>query len=96
MKKIINSIISFLIAIVGFIGGGIWAYQTNWQIEPLILVIVSFLEIVGFLFFKISSEDNLQQNNTLKQNNKNVQNIKNKRTVKKQINIQNNNGKIEM
>jgi hypothetical protein len=96
MKKIINSIISFLIAIVGFIGGGIWAYQTNWQIEPLILLIVSFLEIVGFLFLKVSSEDNLQQYKTSKQDNKSVQNINNNGAVEKQINIQNNKGKIEM
>jgi hypothetical protein len=95
MKKIINSIISFLIAIVGFIGGGIWAYQTNWQIEPLILFITSFLEMIGFLFLKVLSEDNSQHNETSKQNNKNVQNINN-RTVEKQINIQNNKGKIEM
>ena len=96
MKKIIDSIISFLIAVAGFIGGGIWAYQTNWQIEPLILLISSFLEIVGFLFFKLSSKDDLQQKKTSIKNVKNNQSIINRRTVDKQINIQNNKGKIEM
>jgi membrane protein implicated in regulation of membrane protease activity len=96
MKEIIKSTISFLIALVGFIGGGIWAYQTNWSIEPVILLIVSFLEIIGFLFMKVSPTNKPQQNTTSQQNSKNTQNISNKGTVKKQINIQNNTGKIEM
>ncbi len=96
MKKIINSIISFLIAIAGLIGGGIWAYQTNWNIEPVILLIVSLLEIIGFLILKKIDESNPPLNKTSQQNNKNIQNVNNKGTVKKQINIQNNKGKIEM
>lgn len=96
MKKIINSIISFLIAIAGLIGGGIWTYQTNWNIEPVILLIVSLLEIIGFLILKKIDDSNPPQNKTSQQNNRNIQNVNNKGTVKKQINIQNNTGKIEM
>lgn len=96
MKKIINSIISFLIAIAGLIGGGIWAYQTNWNIEPVILLIVSLLEIIGFLILKKIDDSNPAQNKTSQHNNRNIQNVNNKGTVKKQINIQNNTGKIEM
>ncbi len=96
MEKVIKSIISFLIAIAGLIGGGIWAYQTNFNIEPVILFIVSLLEIIGFLFLKKTDESNPPQNKTSQQNNRNIQNINNKGTVKKQINIQDNTGKIEM
>ena len=31
MKNIIRNTVTFLIAIVGLIGGLIWAYKSNWE-----------------------------------------------------------------
>jgi hypothetical protein len=90
MKEIISNIKTFLIAIVGLIGGVIWAYKSNWEMEPIILLIVSILEIIGFLFLKFIPEENSETKI------KNQQNIINKGRVKKQINIHKNKGKIEM
>lgn len=88
MKKIVNNIIAFLIALVGLVGGGIWAYSTSWEMEPVILMAISAIEIIGFLILRLfvdpESETKYQQN------------ITNKKKVDKQIVIQKNKGKIEM
>jgi hypothetical protein len=57
MKKIIRSGITFLIAIVGAVGGFIWTFFYNGGIESVILMLISILEIIGFLFLK-DDEDN--------------------------------------
>ena len=56
MKKIIKNAITFTAGWVGFIGGFIWFYQSNWQIEPLILVILSFLEIISYFVISLPQE----------------------------------------
>jgi hypothetical protein len=49
MKKIIKNYITFFIAVVGFIGGLIWGFKTKWEeAEPIILLIISFIELIGF------------------------------------------------
>lgn len=49
MKKFIKSTISVLVAAVGFVGGIIWGFKSNWsEMEPIIIVLVTFLEIIGF------------------------------------------------
>ncbi len=96
MKKIIRSLITLSIAIVGFIGGCIWSFQSHWGIEPLILLIVSFLEIIGFMFVDKSSGNNKFQDGNQEMKVTNDQNIKNYGKVGKQVNIQKNKGKIEM
>ncbi|MFY7938560.1 MAG: response regulator [Flavobacterium sp.] len=58
MKNIIKSRLALIIAIVGFIGGTIWCLQTNFNIEPLILAIISILEILGFFLIPESIKDN--------------------------------------
>lgn len=75
MKRIIKSIITFIIALVGIICGGIWAVQSNWQWEPVILFIVSLLEIVGFIFIEDSSENSSIQSEVPINKNKNEQNV---------------------
>ena len=60
MNNIIKSRLSLLIAIVGFIGGLIWHFQTNFNIEPLILAIISILEILGFFLIPESGNDNIE------------------------------------
>lgn len=88
MKKIINNIITFLIALVGLIGGGIWAYSSSWEMEPIILMAISAIEIVGFLILRLFVDSEADT--------KYQQNITNNKKVDKQIVIQKNKGKIEM
>lgn len=61
MRKVVTSVVSVLIAIVGLIGGGIWAIMSGWGIESLILTICSGIEIIGFLILK----GNLKEYNTV-------------------------------
>lgn len=86
MRKIIKNSISLFIAIIGLIGGGIWAFKSNWDFEPIILFSVSFLEIIGFFFFPEESnkkEKNIE--NHLENRSENVQNV--------EININNDSSK---
>lgn len=90
MKHIVNNLITFLIALVGLIGGLIWIYISKWDMEPIILSVVSLLEIGGFIILRLIDEPNSDTKNS------NLQNINNLKKVKKQINIQKNEGKIKM
>jgi nucleoside permease NupC len=90
MKKIINNLITFLISLAGLIGGGIWVYYSNWELEPIILMTVSALQIIGFIILRFVVEP------TTEKESKTQQSITNKKKVEKQINIQKNKGKIEM
>lgn len=90
MKSVINNIFTFLIAAVGLIGGCFWAYSSNWEMEPTILVIISALEIVGFLIVRLFVIPEAETDTKYQQN------IANKKKVVKQINIQENKGKIDM
>jgi hypothetical protein len=90
MKKIVNNIITFLIALVGLIGGGIWAYSSNWEMEPIILMAISAIEIVGFLILRLFVDPESETETKYQQN------ITNKKKVDKQIVIQKNKGKIDM
>lgn len=96
MRKIIENYITLSIALVGFIGGGFWSFKSDWDWEPLILLVCSFLEIVGFILLKSLPEDNTIRNNIPTINTKKVLNINNKGTVNKQININENKGNIQM
>lgn len=60
MKKIIKNRLALIIAVIGLIGGLIWCIQTNFNIEPLILVIISFLEILGFFLIPKTNSQNLE------------------------------------
>jgi len=96
MRKIIENYITLSVALAGFIGGGFWCFKSDWDWEPLILLVCSFLEIVGFILLKALPEENTVPNNIPTINTKKEQNINNKGTVKKQININENNGNIKM
>jgi hypothetical protein len=52
MKKILEDIKTFLAEIVGLIGGLIWAKNTNWDYEPIILISLSLLGIIIFVLIK--------------------------------------------
>lgn len=54
MKNIIENLITFFIGVAGLIGGILWAYHSNWEeFEPIILIIVSAIEILGFSVIKL-------------------------------------------
>lgn len=48
MKNLAKNLFTFLISLIGFIGGCIWAYESQWQMEPIILVFISFVEIISY------------------------------------------------
>lgn len=57
MRNIIKSKIALIIAFVGLIGGFIWTIVSDFQMEPIILVIVSAIEIIGFFLVPKTSPD---------------------------------------
>ena len=57
MKKILEDIKTFLAELVGLIGGIIWAKNTNWDYEPIILISVSLLGIIIFVIIKLLPSD---------------------------------------
>lgn len=72
MKKIIRSIVTFLIAVVGAIGGLIWAIFFNGGAESIILTIVSTLEIFGYFFYSDEVEQPTPISNTKQEQKVNV------------------------
>lgn len=72
MNRIIKNRFTFLIAIVGLIGGFFWCVQTNFNIEPLILVIISILEILGFLLMPEQTSENTEKLKIKNEQNVNV------------------------
>lgn len=57
MKKIIGNIFTFLIALTTLGLSILWGINSNWDYEPVILIIVSGLEIISFLVLKISNNE---------------------------------------
>lgn len=72
MKKIIRSIITFIAALVGAIGGLIWTIFFNGGPESIILTLVSALEIFGYFFYSEDDEQQLPINKTKNEQNVNV------------------------
>lgn len=93
MKSIIVNIKTFVIALTGLIGGSIWAVNSNWEEEPLILIALSLIEIIAYIILRFITRKDTE---SISPQTINKQVISNNGKVKKQINIQNNNGKIEM
>lgn len=63
MKLFIKNIITFFVSLIGFIGGTLWAIKTNWDSEPVILISISSLEIIGFILIKSMKENELPLKN---------------------------------
>lgn len=59
MRKVVKSTLTVMIALVGIVGGAVWAFQSNWAIEPIILMSISFLELVLFIFVAPESDNNI-------------------------------------
>ena len=96
MKNIIESTKIFLIAIVGLVVGLIWAYNTQWEYEPIILCAVSIIEIAAFFLSKVFNKNIDTEIQKKEINIQNKQIIKNKGSIKNQININKNNGDINL
>ncbi|WP_353146262.1 response regulator [Chryseobacterium sp.] len=47
--KFIHHILTLLAAIIGLLGGIFWGYSSNWEYEPLILLLVSLAEIIAYI-----------------------------------------------
>lgn len=56
MRKISENIITAIVAMIGVIGGTIWAVKTGWDYEPIILVSVSVVELITFIILRNLSE----------------------------------------
>lgn len=76
MRKLIHNTITLLIGIFGLIGGLIWGYYSQWDFEPIILAIISFLEIVAYLTVPKEKQKSLKTTNKSESRNKNKQEVK--------------------
>lgn len=74
MKLIIQSTITFFVALVGFVGGIFWAIRTNWDPEPIILIAISAIEIIGFILLKSVKENEVPSTNYFQQPSNNLNN----------------------
>ncbi len=53
MKKILEDIKTVIVEIIGLIGGLIWAKKSNWEYEPIILILISLVGIITFIIIKL-------------------------------------------
>lgn len=81
MKQIIENLITFFVAMTGLIGGLIWSLKSNWEPEPIILIAISSLEIIGFVILKSRNEERLLVPNYIKQPDTNTNTNTNTNTV---------------
>lgn len=59
MRQSLENIKALLIELIGLVGGIIWAKNTNWDYEPLILVAISTIGIILFIllrYFRIQED----------------------------------------
>ena len=88
--KILDNTITLIGAIIGLIGGGLWAFSTNFDYEPIILMCISALTIIGFiaskLFFGSANNDTQSENETNSVTNE----TNNKQNVEVNVNVGNN------
>jgi len=73
MRNIIHNTVTLLIGFVGLIGGLIWGYYSKWGFEPVILSIISFLEIIAY--FTVPKDKKSNKELTQKSKNKNNQKV---------------------
>ena len=59
IKKVLENLITFIVSMVGLIGGILWAVKTGWDYEPTILVSVSSIEIISFILLRSMKENTM-------------------------------------
>lgn len=95
MKTILESLNTFIVAVIGLIGGFFWYYNSP-DYEPLILCIVSTFQILFFLGTKMFyRKETLSDNSKLNPTGKS-QIINNNDKIKNQINIHKNQGDVNI
>lgn len=57
MRKIVSNFKTAVVAIIGLIGGIIWAFLSHWEPEPIILLSVSAIELIAFAILKNSDDE---------------------------------------
>jgi hypothetical protein len=74
IRNIIESVVTAIIAMIGVIGGTIWAVKTGWDYEPIILVSVSVIELISFIALRSlgSKLEETQESEISPTHNKNV------------------------
>ena len=76
MNKIIHTTVTLLIGIAGFVGGLLWGYYSQWDYEPIILAVISFLQIIAYLTIPKEKSKNKSTTTKLKSKNENKQQLK--------------------
>ena len=90
--KIIDNTITFIAALIGLIGGAIWAYKSDLDYEPVILTSVSALTILGFILAQLFSDKNNSKDKSTKQSEpiqNNKQKANNTQNVSVKVNVGN-------
>jgi len=72
MRKFISNTKTAVVAIIGVIGGFIWAFLSNWEPEAIILLSGSAVELIAFGILRSSSNENQPQALASSINNGNV------------------------
>ncbi len=72
MRKIIKNKLALISALIGFVGGLIWCFKSSFNIEPLILTIISSLEVLGYFLLPESDTENLESLKIKNEQNVNV------------------------
>uniref|UniRef100_UPI00404994E8 hypothetical protein n=1 Tax=Fulvivirga sp. TaxID=1931237 RepID=UPI00404994E8 len=93
MKRYFTNIAGLVVATIGFIGGLFWAFASEWEWEPIILLSGSLVHLIANAVAlnglkRSNTQENKQENNT--------QIVNNSGSIKKQVNIQKNKGDIKM
>ncbi|MNK00385.1 hypothetical protein D3C87_181690 [compost metagenome] len=60
MKEFLENIKTFVGEIIGLIGGLYWGYKSDWDYEPVILVLISLTGILIFFLMKFSTSNNFE------------------------------------
>lgn len=92
MRKFIENIKTFIIAIAGLTGGIYWYIKSGYDTEPLILVGLSGIEIVFFIIMRLFGRDSVNDSDGAEFK----QEVVNIEKVKKQVNLRDNHGEINL
>lgn len=66
--KIIQNFYTLIIAFVGVIGGLLWGYNSDWDYEPCILLIISLIEVLAYFLFPKKENENMASTNNISNN----------------------------
>ena len=66
MKRVVTDLKTVLVAVLGIVGGSIWAVQSSWQWEPIILLGFSFFEVVAYIILMNYSKETKDTKNGIK------------------------------